>query len=312
MAKKRWTTDDIEDQTGRVAIVTGANSGIGFEAGKALALNGATVVVACRSKTRGKRAVEAILESAPDAATELMVLDLASLASVGEFAAAAVDRLDQLDLLINNAGVMMPRQRQETADGFELQIGTNHLGHFALTVQLLELLVATEGSRVVNVSSSAQNLGKLDLEDLQWQKRAFDRMGSYGASKIANMLFTLELQRRFEAAAVSTIAVACHPGWTSTNLQKTSPLIRLLNPLFGMQPWQGALPTLYAAVSADAVGGGYYGPDGLANWRGYPARNRPAAASSDAEAARRLWEQSEQLVGLTAPRLEGRPGRPSR
>ena len=304
MPKNRWTAGDIEDQTGRVAMVTGANSGIGFEAAKALALKGATVVVACRSKTRGDQAVEAILEAKPDAAVELMLLDLADLGSVGEFVAASVDRFDRLDLLINNAGVMMPRKREETADGFELQLGTNHLGHFALTVPLLELLLATEGSRVVNVSSSAQNLGKFDLDDLQWQQRPFDRMGSYGASKIANMLFTLELQRRFEAAGASTLAVACHPGWTSTNLQKSSPLLRFFNPLMGMEPWQGALPTLYAAVSPDAVGGGYYGPDGLANWRGYPAPNKPAAASLDAAAAKRLWALSEQLVGLTTPKLQ--------
>ncbi len=304
MTKKRWTAADIDDQTGRVAIVTGANSGIGYEAAKALAHHGATAVVASRSQGRGEKAVASIREAAPGATVELLLLDLADLGSVRDFAAAFVDRFDRLDLLINNAGVMMPPERQETADGFELQIGTNHLGHFALTVSLLELLVATEGSRVVNVSSSAQNMGKFDVADLQWTQRSFDRMGSYGASKIANMLFTLELQRRFEEAGANSLAVACHPGWTATNLQKTSPMFRLLNPLFGMQPWQGALPTLYAAVSPDAVGGGYYGPDGIANMRGYPASNKPATASTDVETARRLWELSEQLVGLTTPRLE--------
>ncbi len=303
MTKKRWTTTDIEDQTGRVAIVTGANSGIGFEAAKALALKGATVVVASRSKPRGDQAVASILEAAPNAAVELKLLDLANLGSVRDFVAAFVDRFDRLDLLLNNAGVMMPRRREETADGFELQFGTNHLGHFALTVQLLELLVATGGSRVVNVSSSAQNLGKLDLDDLQWKERPFKRMASYGASKIANMLFTLELQRRLEEAGASSIAAACHPGWTRTNLQKTSPLFRWLNPLFAMKPWQGALPTLYAAVSSDVVGGGYYGPNGFGTIRGYPAPNKPAAASTDAASAKRLWELSEQLVGLSAPQL---------
>jgi NAD(P)-dependent dehydrogenase (short-subunit alcohol dehydrogenase family) len=303
MSRKRWTTENMQDQTGRVAIVTGANSGIGFEAAKALAIKGATVVVASRSKGRGEQAVASIREAAPDANVELMLLDLASLDSVRGFVAAFRDRFDRLDLLINNAGVMMPPERQETADGFELQIGTNHLGHFALTLPLLDLLLGTEGSRVVNVSSSAQNFGKLDLDDLQWTKRSFDRMGSYGASKIANMLFTLELQRRFDEAGASTIATACHPGWTATNLQKTSPVIRMLNPVFGMKPWQGALPTLYAAVSPDAVGSGYYGPDGIGTWRGYPAPNRPAAPSTDAEAARRLWELSEQAVGITTPQI---------
>ena len=244
-----------------------------------------------------------ILQAAPDVTVELMRLDLADLGSVGAFAAAFADRFDRLDLLINNAGVMMPRQREETVDGFELQFGTNHLGHFALTLLLLPLLVGTGGSRVVTVSSSAQNFGRLALDDLQWTERSFDRMASYGASKIANMLFTLELQRRLTEAAAPTIAAACHPGWTGTNLQRTSPLIRLLNPLVGMQPWQGALPTLYAAVSPDVVPGGYYGPDGLGTMRGYPAPNTPAAASTDADAAKRLWTLSETLVGLETPAL---------
>ncbi len=305
MKRKRWTATDIGDQTGRVAIVTGANSGIGYEAAKALALKGATLVVASRSQARGEGAVASIREAAPDANVELMLLDLANLDSVRKFVATFIDRFDRLDLLINNAGVMMPSERRETVDGFELQIGTNHLGHFALTVPLLELLVATNGSRVVNVSSSAQNFGKFDPDDLQWTRRPFQRMASYGASKIANMLFTLELQRRFSEAGASTLALACHPGLTSTTLQKTSPLFRWLNPFFGMKPWQGALPTLYAAISPDVVGGGYYGPDGLGSMRGYPAADKPAPISTDAVAAKRLWELSEQLVGLTVPRLAG-------
>lgn len=304
MSRKRWTSADIEDQTGRVAIVTGGNSGIGFEAVKALALKGATVIIASRSQSRGERAVASILEAGANARVELMLLDLADLSSVREFAAAFVDKHDRLDLLINNAGVMMPPERQETADGFELQFGTNHLGHFALTLLLLERLTSTAGSRVVNVSSSAQNMGELDLDDLQWRQRAFHRMKSYGASKIANMLFTLELQHRFQEAGATTIATSCHPGWTATNLQRSSPLIRLLNPLVAMQPWQGALPTLYAAVAPGAVGGGYFGPDGFGTMRGYPAPNKPAAASRDAQAAKRLWQLSEDLVGLTAPTLE--------
>ncbi len=303
MTKKRWNTSDIEDQTGRVAIVTGANSGIGFETAKVLASKGAQVIVASRSKQRGDKAMAAIAKAAPDASVELMLLDLADLGSVRNFVVAFTARFERLDLLINNAGVMMPKEREETADGFELQFGTNHLGHFALTVALLPLIVATQGSRVVNLASSAQNFGDLDLDDLQWTDRPFKRMSSYGASKIANMLFTLELQRRFERAGVSTIAAACHPGWTSTNLQKTSTLLRWFNPLIAMKPWQGALPTLYAAISPDVQGAGYYGPDGLGTIRGYPAPNKPAAASTDREAAKRLWELSEHLVGITAPAL---------
>ena len=303
MSKKRWTTTDIDDQTGRVAIVTGANSGIGFEAAKALADKGAQVMVAARSPERGEKAVAEIRNAVPSATVKLMLLDLANLDSVNEFAAEFAQHFDRLDLLVNNAGVMMPKKREETADGFELQFGTNHLGHFALTLKLLPLLVATKDSRIVNVSSSAQDFGKLDLDDLQWTQRSFHRMGSYGASKIANMLFTLELQRCLQDAGASTIAAACHPGWTSTNLQKTSPVFRFLNPLFGMKPWQGALPTLYAAVANDVQGGGYYGPDGLGTMRGYPAPNEPADISTDAAAAKRLWELSEKMTGVQTPSL---------
>ena len=303
MARKRWTTKDIEDQTGRVALVTGANSGIGFEAAKALAVAGATVVVAARSAAKGQGAIDAIRKDAPEATLEYLELDLADLVSVERAATSFNERHGRLDLLINNAGVMMPPTREETASGFELQFGTNHLGHFALTLRLLPRLAQTPHSRVVNVSSSAQNFGKFDLDDLQWQTRSYDRMGSYGASKIANMLFTLELQRRFERAGLSTIATACHPGWTATNLQKTTPMFRWLNPLLAMKPWQGALPTLFAAVSPDAVGGGYYGPDGLGTMRGYPTTNKPAAASTSVEHAQRLWRESERLVDLTTPDL---------
>jgi NAD(P)-dependent dehydrogenase (short-subunit alcohol dehydrogenase family) len=306
MGKTRWTTADIGNQIGRVAVVTGANSGIGFEAAKALAVKGATVIVASRRKDRGDEAVASVLAAAPGAPVEQMLLDLANLRSISDFVTALANRRDRLDLLINNAGVMMPREREETADGFELQFGTNHLGHFALTVQLLPLLVGTEGSRVINVSSSSQNFGKLDLTDLQWTKRPYKRMGSYGASKIANMLFTLELQRRLKEAGASVITAACHPGWTGTNLQKSSPMLRWLSPLFGMKPWQGALPTLYAAVSNDVVAGGYYGPDGLGTMRGYPAPNTPSAASTDEDEARHLWKLSEKLTGIDTPRLRDR------
>jgi len=308
MAKRRWTSDDMPDQTGRTAIVTGGNSGIGYEAVKALAAAGATVVIASRDETRGANAVSNIIGAVDRARVELLLLDLADLSSVKAFVARFLERHDRLDLLINNAGVMMPPERKETADGFELQFGTNHLGHFALTIELLSMLVKREGSRVVNVSSSAQGFGHLDLDDLQWKKRKYDRMRSYGASKIANMLFSLELQRRLDHAGAPTMVTSCHPGWTSTNLQQSSPVLRLLNPLFGMKPWQGALPTLYAATSSDAVPNGYYGPDGLGTVRGYPTRNEPAPASKDREVARRLWEQSQDLTNVSMPKLDVESG----
>ena len=304
MTKKRWTTSDIPDQSGRVTVVTGANSGIGFETARALARKRATVVIACRNATRGIRAVDAIHEDAPDAVLEFFMLDLANLQSVRHFAAAILDRFDHLDILINNAGVMMPPNRKETADGFELQFGTNHLGHFALTMLLLERLISTEGSRVVNVASAAQKLGQLDLDDLNWKKRPYRRMASYGASKVANMLFTHELQRRFAEAHSSSRCIACHPGWTRTNLLRTTPLFRLFNPLFAMPPWQGALSTLFAATSPEAVGGGYYGPNGIGTLRGYPAPAIPATISTSSTAAMRLWQLSEQMVGISSPNIQ--------
>jgi NAD(P)-dependent dehydrogenase (short-subunit alcohol dehydrogenase family) len=303
MTRRRWTSEKIPDQTGRVAIVTGANSGIGFETAKALAGKGATVVVASRSGEKGNRAVDDIRSKTPEAKIEFMQLDLANLTSVRGFAQAFKARHDRLDLLINNAGVMMPQMREETEDGFELQFGTNHLGHFALTLLLIDRLIATEDSRVVNVASSAQNFGGLDLNDPQWTTRPYQRMPSYAASKIANMLFTLELQRRLDEAGVHTFATSAHPGWTATNLQRSTPTFRFFNPILAMKPWQGALPTLYAAVAEEAEPGGYYGPDGFANWRGYPAPNEPAEASADAEMAKRLWELSEELVDLPCPPL---------
>ncbi len=304
MGKQRWTSRDIPDQSGRVVIVTGGNSGIGYAAAEALAKKGATVVIACRSEKRGANAVASLVADHPRARVEMLMLDLADLSSVREFSDRFAERYDRLDLLINNAGVMMPPERRETKDGFELQIGTNHLGHFALTLRLLPMLAGQPGARVVNVSSSAQNAGGLDLDDLQWEQRRYNRMRSYGASKIANMLFTRELQARLDDAEVDVMSTACHPGWTATNLQRDTPVARLLNPLFGMEPWQGALPTLYAAVSPEAKPAGYYGPDGLGTVRGYPTENRPASASLDEQSARRLWSMSETLTGESMPALD--------
>ena len=295
-----WTAQDLPDLSGKTIIVTGGNSGIGYEAALELAGKGARVTLACRGREKAARAAESIRKVCPDSSVEPMRLDLASLASVREFTAAFADKHQTLDVLCNNAGVMaLPYRKPE--DGFEMQFGTNHLGHVAFTVQLLPSLVATEGSRVVNVWRNAQDLGELNRADVQWTERPGKRSASYSASKIANMLFTLELQRRLQDAGVSTIAAACHPGYTSTNLQRNSWLLRWLNPILCMEPWQGALPTLYAAVSRDVEGGGYYGPNGFRHLRGYPAPDKPAEVSTDADAAKRLWELSEELTGVTAP-----------
>jgi NAD(P)-dependent dehydrogenase (short-subunit alcohol dehydrogenase family) len=306
MTPKR-KVDRIPDQEGRLAIVTGANSGIGYETAKALATAGAAVILACRSDEKGQEAAGRIIAEHPQARVSVKTLDLSSLASVRAFAAETVREHHRLDLLINNAGVMMPPERTLTDDGFELQFGINHLGHFALTALLLDLMIGTDGSRVVTVSSSAHRWGEIDFDDLQWERRRYQRMASYGQSKLANLLFTFELQRRLEQVGAATVALAAHPGWTGTNLQRHSGAIRRLNPMFAMKPWQGALPTLYAATAPDAQGGEYYGPDGLMELRGYPTRVATSDAALDVEVAERLWRVSEELTGVpcTVRRLGG-------
>ena len=295
---------NISDQSGCLVIVTGANSGIGYETVRALAQKGATVIMACRNLDKGNAAAEQIRQSNPVGNVAVMQLDLGDLDSVSQFASEFQAKYDRLDLLINNAGIMVPPYGK-TAKGFESQFGVNHLGHFALTGQLLDLALQTSGSRVVTVSSMAHRFGKIDFDDLQWQSRSYNANRAYGQSKLANLLFTYELQRKLDAAGKETIATAAHPGWTATNLQQHSSMARYGNRFFAQDSSMGALPTLYAATSPDAHGGGYYGPNGLGTIRGYPAPNEPAAASTDSEAAQRLWELSEQLVSVTAPSLAG-------
>lgn len=298
-----WTREKIEDQSGRVAIVTGSNSGIGYEAALELGRAGASVILAVRDRARGEEAAQQIRKAAQGAEVEVMTLDLANLGSIRAFADKFKQKHDALHLLVNNAGVMMP-PKSKTADGFELQFGTNHIGHFALTGLLLDRLVQTQGSRVVNVASMAHNWGVIDFEDLQWERKRYKKAKSYGQSKLANLLFTYELQRRFDAAGAKTVAVAAHPGWTATNLQRSTGLFRAMNPIFAMKPWQGALPTLRAATAGDVQGGDYYGPGGFMEMRGYPKRVRSSAASRDQAVAARLWDVSEDLSGVRFDRLQ--------
>jgi NAD(P)-dependent dehydrogenase (short-subunit alcohol dehydrogenase family) len=293
-----WTVKDMPDQTGKVAIVTGANSGIGYEEARGLALRGAQVILACRDEKKGAAAAGRICEEQPDALAEFARLDLADLSSVRQFVEAFTTHHDRLDILINNAGVMAVPELRQTADGFEMQFGTNHLGHFALTGLLLDTLMHTPNARVVTVSSSAHNMGRINFDNLN-AEQSYNRWVAYGESKVANLLFTYELQRRFEAAGADAIAVAAHPGWTATNLQGDAGLFRFFNPLIAMQPEQGALPTLYAATAPDVSGGEYYGPGGLGEWRGYPTRVKSRALSHDQTAAKRLWALSEELTGVT-------------
>jgi NAD(P)-dependent dehydrogenase (short-subunit alcohol dehydrogenase family) len=296
-----WTAADIPDQHDRIAVVTGANSGIGLVAARELARAGAQVVMACRDTSKADTAAQAIRRDVPGAAVEVTALDLASLTSVREFA----ERYDRsrLDLLINNAGVMVPPKRS-TADGFELQFGTNHLGHFALTGRLLGRLLATPGARVVTVSSTAHKIGRINFDDLQSERRYW-RWPAYGQSKLANLMFALELDRRLKAADLRLLSVAAHPGYAATNLQFAATPSRIeklgsvvLNRFYAQDADRGALPTLYAAT-AEIPGGSFVGPDGFQEMRGYPTLVKPTRTARDDETARRLWAVSERLTGVS-------------
>jgi NAD(P)-dependent dehydrogenase (short-subunit alcohol dehydrogenase family) len=297
MAKKKnkWTTDNIPDLTGRSVVVTGANTGLGKETAKALAAKNAIVVMAVRSLKKGENAAEEIRKIYPTSQLDVMELDLSDLNSVSMFARDFSNKYNRLDLLINNAGVMMPPY-SKTADGFELQFGTNHLGHFALTGRLLPLLKAAGNARIVTVSSGAHNWGNLDFDDLQWEKRDYKRGVSYGDSKLANLYFTYELAEKLKGTDVKVLAA--HPGWTATDLQRHSNLFSFFNPIFAQKPAMGALPTLRAAVDEDAETGDYYGPDGKREIKGYPVKVASNELSHDRKIAARLWDVSEQLTSV--------------
>ena len=301
---------DVPAQAGRTALVTGGNSGLGEQVCRVLAQRGARVLLAARDRGRGQAAVQRVVDTAPDAQVELVDLDLASLASVEQAAADLAERVDGLDLLVNNAGIMMV-PRGLTEDGFERQLGTNHLGHFALTGRLLPLLRAGDGARVVTVSSLAANGAEVRFDDLMGE-RSYSRTGAYGQSKLANLLFTVELQRRLAAAGDPVSALAAHPGVASTGLV-AGPVSGLPGPvrpvalavskgltsLLAQSDADGALPLLAAATSPDARGGEFYGPLSFRGMRGSPGQVDMPAAAHDADAARRLWEASEELTGVT-------------
>ena len=298
-----WTTADIPDQTGRTAIITGANTGLGYETAVALAGQGARVVLAVRNLDKGKQAATRIAEAHPGATVELQELDLTSLASIRAAAEQLRADHDRIDLLINNAGVMWT-PKSTTADGFELQFGTNHLGHFALTGLLLDRLLPVPGSRVVTVSSIGHRLrAAIHFDDLQWE-HSYNRVGAYGQSKLANLLFTYELQRRL-APRGTTAAVAAHPGGSRTELTRNVPRLvaavnAVLEPLYQGAD-RGALPTLRAATDPGVRGGQYYGPGGIGELRGYPKVVASSDQSHDVALQRRLWEVSEDLTGVVYP-----------
>jgi NAD(P)-dependent dehydrogenase (short-subunit alcohol dehydrogenase family) len=297
----KWTAEEIPDQHGRTAIVTGANSGLGRIVARDLAKRGAIVIIASRDHAKGAEAAREITAGFPSSTVEAARLDLANLGSIRAFADRIRAGNDHIDLLINNAGVMAAPHRR-TADGFELQFGTNHLGHFALTGLLLPLL-DEPGARVVTVSSNNHKAGRMKFDDLQGE-RHYSRWRAYAQSKLANLLFAFELDRRLKAGGWPLISVAAHPGYSATNLQLSGPppherlVMRLSNKLFAQSAESGALPLLYAATAPNLPGGSYVGPDGTGEMRGHPVLVEATKRAHDEEAARRLWEISERLTGV--------------
>lgn len=309
-----WTVSDIPDQTGRTVLITGANSGLGLHSARTLAGKGARVLLACRSAERGRSALEHVTPVATTA-PELITLDLADLGSVRKAADEIRETTgDSLDVLMNNAGVMATPQRT-TADGFELQFGTNHLGHAALTWLLMPALRARPGARVVTLSSMVHHNGRIDFDDLNFESRRYTPIQAYAQSKLANLMFARELNRRTAAQGLDVTSVGAHPGMSATELsintvqsrsmpsivsKGTSAAARLFTKIFAQSVAQGSLPQLYAATSPDVVGGEYYGPDGFREIRGEPAIAKPSRAARDDDAARRLWDVTADLLDVPA------------
>jgi len=299
----RWTSERIGELKGKRIVITGANHGIGYVAAATLASKGAEMVIAVRNTEKGEWAAARIREKHPDASVEVMHLDLADLESVRQFADGFAARYDRLDVLINNAGVMIPPYNK-TRNGFELQFGTNHLGHFALTAHLLPVLIATPLSRIVTISSIAARRAKIRFDNLDGSK-GYSPMNFYRQSKLSNLLFAIELQNRLEVAGASTISVACHPGISVTNLlsrgsgKETGRIMKALMGIVAQPASMGALPTLYAATHPDLRGGEYIGPDGPGNTKGYPVLTNDPARLYRPDLASKLWEVSEAMTGVT-------------
>jgi NAD(P)-dependent dehydrogenase (short-subunit alcohol dehydrogenase family) len=301
----KWTTADIPDQSGRVAVITGANTGLGFWTAAALAEAGAQVVLAVRNVEKGKDAASQIAAKSPNAVVKVHQLDLTSLDAIRTSADQLKAEHQRIDLLINNAGVMYT-DKDTTKDGFELQFGTNHLGHFAFTGLLLDRLLPVDGSRVVTVSSIGHRIiADIHFDDLQWE-RSYNRVAAYGQSKLSNLMFTYELQRRLALAGAPTVALAAHPGGSNTELTRNiprllKPAVDVIWPLMSQSAEMGALPTLRAATDPSAQGGQYYGPDGLGEQRGHPKVVKSSKKSHNEDVQRRLWEVSEELTGVKYP-----------
>ena len=295
--KNNWTTENIPDQTGKIAIVTGSSSGIGYEAARVLANKNVKVIIAVRNLIKGDMAKSNIIGQNQNADVEVMRIDLSDLESVKDFVSEYKNKYTNLDLLINNAGVMVPPYTK-TVDGFELQMGTNHLGHFALTLQLLEVINNTHNARIVNVSSSAHRYGNISFEDLTWEQRKYKPWRAYGDSKIANLYFTNELGKRLEQSDKKVLVTSAHPGWTATDLQRHSGMFDYLNQFFAMTIEQGALPTLRAAFDSAAKNGDFFGPDGFMEMKGHPIKVEPKTLAKDESVGKKLWDVSEELTNV--------------
>jgi NAD(P)-dependent dehydrogenase (short-subunit alcohol dehydrogenase family) len=304
--REKWTGDQIPAQEGRIALVTGANSGLGYQISKALAAKGARVIMACRNLEKGKSALKGILAERPSAEPEVWELNLADLGSVKAMAERMISSVERLDMLINNAGLMaIPLNR--TRDGFEMQFGVNHLGHFALTASLWPLLKNTKGSRIVNVSSTAHHFGRIRFKDIHWEK-SYSKWGAYGMSKLSNLLFTRELAARIEKSGYAVTVAAAHPGYAGTELQAKGAVMEgskwkvrfytMANRLVAQPAGRGALPVLYAATAERVGQGAYFGPDGLFRMSGWPAPDRPNPRRVTDDVALKLWGLSEQLTGI--------------
>jgi len=306
MMGKEWSWESLPDLSGKLAVVTGANSGLGYETTRMLAARGARVVMACRSVDRAEEAQTKIKADLPYARLEMIPLDLTDLGSVRKFATKFNAVHERLDILVNNAGIMaVPYQK--TKDGFELQFGTNHLGHFALTGLIIDKLLATPGGRVIQVSSNAHKFGKMNFQNLQWES-GYQKWPAYGQSKLANLLFMFELSRRFKAGKHNAMSVAAHPGYADTNLQMLGPklenskvaeaVMKFSNKYFAQTADMGALPTVYAAGMPDVTCGEYFGPAGPLEMKGPPTRAEATRRARNLDDARRLWEVSEELTGV--------------
>ena len=304
-AAGKWTAAQMPSQAGRTALVTGANSGIGYQTALELARHGAHVLLGCRSESKGSAAADKMKREVPGANVELALLDMASLTSIRNFAASFVAGSQPLDILVNNAGVMALPTREQTPDGFERQMGTNHLGHFALTGLLLPALKRSAAPRVVTVASLAHRNGKIDVKNLQ-SEGSYKPWSAYNDSKLANILFANELDRRSKAAGLDLLSVAVHPGISKTSIFENGPgasdfkakIVNFFAPLMMQDDVMGALPTEYAATMADVRGGEYIGPDGLGEFKGYPKVVQPRAQALDEGTARQLWDESEKLTGV--------------